>query len=114
MNKRGFTLVELLVAASIFLVSTLAFGSLLKMSLASIHSASELNRAAYMLQTKTEEIQAIPFAELSGLNGASFANGKGKISVSPVLADLVRIRLELKWDPDRTPLYIYTLRSSYQ
>jgi prepilin-type N-terminal cleavage/methylation domain-containing protein len=114
LNKRGFTLVELLVAASIFLVATLAFGSLLKIGMSSIRAARDLNRAAYTLQAKMEEIQETPFAELPGLNGSSFANGKGRISVSPVLADLVRIRLELSWDPDRTSLHIYTLRSSYQ
>jgi len=114
LNKRGFTLVELLVAASLFLVATIAFGSLLKIGLASISSASDLNRAAYLLQAEMEEIQGLPFAELPGMNGSSFANGRGRISVSPVLADLIRVRLELSWNPDKSPLYIYTLRSSYR
>lgn len=113
MNKRGFTLVELLVAASLFLVVTLAFGYLLKTGLASIAAASRLNQAAYTLQAKIEEIHALPFDHLSALNGNPFAESFGKVYVTPVLADLVRIKLELEWDPKKAPLKLYTLRSEY-
>lgn len=113
MNKKGFTLVELLTAASIFLVATLAFGYLLKTALVSIDSASRLNRAAFTLQAKMEEIRPLPFNQLGALNGSTFAESLGKVSVTPVLADLVRIKIELEWDPKRVPLKIYTLRSKY-
>ncbi len=107
-------MIELLVAASLFLAASMAFGYLLKTGLTSIAAAGNLNRAVYVLQAKMEEMRVLPFEELSDLNGCSFAEGKGRISVVPVLADLMRIKLELKWDPDRSPLTFYTLRSKYQ
>lgn len=113
MSKKGFTLVELLVAASIFLLATLAFGYLLKTALISIDSASRLNQAAFILQEKMEEMKPLAFDQLAALNGDTFAEGLGKITVTPVLADLVRIKIELDWDPKRIPLKIFTLRSKY-
>ncbi|MEE8637993.1 MAG: prepilin-type N-terminal cleavage/methylation domain-containing protein [Candidatus Margulisiibacteriota bacterium] len=113
MNRKGFTLVELLVAASLFLVATSAFGYLLKTGLVSIETASRLNQAAYELQAKMEEIRPLPFNQLAALNGSAFAQDRGEVSVTPVLADLVRIKLELEWDPKKTSLKLYTLRSKY-
>lgn len=113
MNKKGFTLVELLVAASLFLIATLAFGYLLNMGLTSLATASRLNQAAYSLQAKAEEIRLLPFNQLAGLNGQTFSGGQGRISVTTVLADLVSIKLELRWDPAKSPLRLYTLRSKY-
>lgn len=113
MNKKGFTLVELLVAATIFLVATFAFAYLLKIGMASVQNTSRFNHATYSLVTQAEEIKSLPFSSLASLNGRSFAQGDGKISVVPALADLLKIELELAWDPNKVPLKVTTLRSSY-
>lgn len=113
MNKKGFTLVELLVAASLFLVATFAFGYFLKIGMDSIESATRLNQAAYALQAEMEEIRALPFEQLAALNGMAFAQGRGELSVTPVLADLVGLKLELEWDPKKSPLELSSLRSKY-
>jgi prepilin-type N-terminal cleavage/methylation domain-containing protein len=113
LNKKGFTLVELLVAAGLFLVATFAFGHLLKIGLDSIESAARLNQATYALQAEMEEIRTLPFEQLAALNGRAFAEGLGEIFVTPVLADLVSVKLELEWDPKKSPLILYTLRSNY-
>lgn len=114
MNKKGFTLVELLVATAIFLAATIAFGHLLKVSLVSVNAAARLNRAACELQDKMEGIRALPFAKLRGLDGDIFADGRGRVAVTPVLADLLSVRVELSWDARRAPLKIISLRSKYQ
>jgi prepilin-type N-terminal cleavage/methylation domain-containing protein len=113
LSNKGFTLVELLLAAALFVAAVAGFNYLLKAGSISVESASRLSRAVYTLQAKMEEIRSYPFSHLSSLNGMSFSNGKGRISVAPVLADLVRIQLELEWDPKKIPLKILTLRSNY-
>ncbi len=113
MNRRGFTLVELLVFALLFLLSTAAFGYLLRMGKDSVGSALRLNQALRAVQAEMEEIRALPFNNLPSLNGRTFSNGSGKVLVTPVLADLVKIGLELAWDPKKVPIKLHTLRSKY-
>jgi len=111
--KKGFTLIEVLIAALLFLAATIGFAYLLKYGAASVAKASELNQAAYNIESKMEEIRAMNFYHLPSLNGATFAKGAGKIKVISVLADLTQVSLELKWDPTRLPLKLITLRSKY-
>jgi prepilin-type N-terminal cleavage/methylation domain-containing protein len=113
LSNKGFTLVELLLAAALFVAAVAGFNYLLKVGSISVESASRLSHAVYALQTKMEEIRSYPFSHLNSLNGRTFAKGEGRISVAPVLADLVRVQLELEWDPKKVPLKIHTLRSKY-
>ncbi len=113
MNKRAFTLIEVLVAALLFLAATIGFAYILKYGAASVAKASELNQAAYTIESKMEEIRSTSFYSLPSLSGRTFAMGAGKITVITVLANLTQISLELKWDPSRLPLKLYTLRSKY-
>ncbi len=114
MNRRGFTLVELLAAASLFLAAVLSFSYLLKTGASSIEAAGRLNRAVYALQAKNEEIHTLSFSELPSLNKTTFEKGAGKVLITPALADLVKIELELEWDSKKAPLRLCTLRSKYQ
>ena len=113
LNKQGFTLVELLILAVLFLIATVSFGSVLGAAKTSAMSAEKLTQAVYCIQSETEEIRLLAFDQLSSLNGKSFAQGAGKIYVTSVLADLASIRLELTWDPKKSPLITNTLRSKY-
>lgn len=106
-------MIELLVAASLFLGGVVVFGYLLKIGSITADSALSLNQAVYTLQSKMEETRALPFGKLSALDGSLFAQEAGKIIVTPVLADLVKIQLELEWHPKKIPLRLYTLRSKY-
>ncbi|MBN2058207.1 MAG: type II secretion system protein [Candidatus Saganbacteria bacterium] len=113
-NKAGFTIIELLVAAGLFIVCLGTFSYLLRSSAASIADSRQLARAVYELQAESEELQEVPFASLCFLNGRRFAGGAGKISVTQALADLVEVRLELVWHENKVPLRLYTLRSNYK
>lgn len=113
LNRKGFTLIELLVAASLFLAAVLAFGLLLNSGKSSIASALRRNQAAYILQAKMEELKALPFDQLPALNGCAFAQGQAKVSVLAVLADLLKIEVEHKWDTNKFPLKLCSLRSKY-
>ncbi|OGB86993.1 hypothetical protein A3H38_03630 [candidate division WOR-1 bacterium RIFCSPLOWO2_02_FULL_46_20] len=107
MNKKGFTLIEVMVVAALFLLTTAGFNYLLILSSASVEKATLLCQATYLLQSKMEEIKLLPFASLPDLNGNTFAAGNGTIKVSPVLADLINIELSLP------PHKLQTLRSKY-
>ena len=111
MNNRGFTLIESVIALSLFLAATIAFGSLLRLGADTVKASARLTQAVYSIQTKMEEIRACPFEDLPALNGSTFSSGKGKTAIMPILVNMVRIELELKWDPKKMPLKIYTLRS---
>lgn len=113
LNRRGFTLVELLLAASLFLVATTAFGYLLRVGKTAVGSASKFNQSVYAIQARMEEVKRLPFDQLISLDGSTFAQGMGKVSAIPLSADLVSIQLELKWAPKKIPLNLYTLRSKY-
>lgn len=113
LNKRGFTLVELLIAAALFLMATVAFSFILRTGKVSVRSAANLNQATYTLVAKMEKIKSLPFSQLPALNNSSFANGAGKVFVAPVLADLLSIDLALNWQAKKLPLKLYTLRSEY-
>jgi hypothetical protein len=106
-------LIELLIAASLFLAVVLAFGYLLRHGKMTVDSAVRLNQSIYAIQTKSEELHALPFDQLPALNGKTFARGQGKIKVISALADLVNIQLEFRWDPNKVPLKLQTLRSRY-
>ena len=100
--------------ASLFLGAVASFAYLLKIGSTTVSSALSLNQAAYVLQTKMEEMRNLPFNHLSSQDGSFFAQGTGKVSVTAVLADLLSIQLVLDWDPDKTPLKVYSLRSKYK
>ncbi len=113
LNKRGFTLIELLVATLLFLISIFSFGYILKVGMVSVETASRLNNGLFVIQSRAEEVRALPFTSLISLNGKTFANGKGKTKVVNALADLSKIDLELDWDANKSPLKFSTLRSNY-
>ena len=112
-GKKGFTLIELLVGAAIFLLTTTSFGYILRAGKTSLNAAAQLNQAIYLLQEEMEEIRSLPFDQISLLNGKSFAEEQGKIVVFQALSDLHEITLELKWDPKKAPLCLYSIRSRY-
>jgi prepilin-type N-terminal cleavage/methylation domain-containing protein len=113
LNKKGFTLVELILAAALFVAAVAGFNYLLKAGSVTVDQAARLSQAVYTLQAKMEEIRSYPFSYLVSMNGRTFAKGNGQISVAPVLADLVRVELTLAWDPKKVPLKLNTLRSDH-
>lgn len=113
MNKPGFTLIGLLVAASLFLGAVAGFNYLLKAGSDTITSANQLAAAFYTIQSKMEEVRAYPFEHLVSLNGGTFADGRGSVTAVQAMVDLVRIDLELVWANDKNRLRLTTLRSKY-
>lgn len=111
-HKRGFTLIEVLVAAAILVFAASASALVLRTVTGEIMRSSELTRSVYITLDKMEGLKTIDFSDLSALHGEFFAQGKGKIEIKPILPDLKELKVEYKWDPVRKPIVIYTLRSS--
>lgn len=114
MNKKAFTLVEMVIACSLFLIITATFSFFLNSAMRSSKNAKNLNQATFTLLSKAEGVRATPFESLKSLNGQIFANGQGKVSINSALSDLVKVEIELSWHPDKIPLKISSLRSSYK
>ena len=110
MNRKGFTLVEILVATALFLLAISTFSYLLKSAKESILNARKLSQALYQVQAKMEELRGTPFENLVS---TTFAENRGRVVVTPALADMVSISVELEWNPKKLPIKLYSLRSKY-
>lgn len=95
MNRRGFTLIEVLVATGIFLLSAASFNLAIKTAQRLESQAVEKNREFLGLVNVMEELQSKPFADLSGLNGQTCLAGGGKINISLVEPELAKISLTI-------------------
>lgn len=113
MSRRGLTLVELLVAASLCLIMIAAFSYLLRTANRSLTAVESLSAATTEIHNAMEQLQALPFGQLAVQNNRTFAGGRGKIKISTVFNDLIKIELENKWHDQKAPLALTTLRSPY-
>jgi len=91
LNRRGFTLVEVLAAMGLFLAVFVAFTWLVKSAQVELARAGKLRQATLFLRSQMEVISHQP-------------------SIAP---ELVVVRLEQEWQKGRPPLILYTLRSKY-
>ncbi|MFH1361876.1 MAG: prepilin-type N-terminal cleavage/methylation domain-containing protein [bacterium] len=94
MNKKGLTLIELLIAASIFLIFTAALAAILQMAKTSTKTSQTLIQNQLELTAQAEALKQLSFAEVKLLNKTPFADG-GEINVTPISSELVRIKLTL-------------------
>ncbi len=112
--KKGFTLVEVLLAGAILVLAASSSFILLRALSQGILNSSELTKSVYSATAKLEELKTVDFDSLSYQDGKDFSQGKGKIEVKDVLPDLKEINITYTWHPKRTPIEIYTLRSKYE
>lgn len=96
-NRRGVTLVEILVAMALFILIVSCFNYLLKVSAKHTNFANDLSRKLFGLRATMEEIRCTPFEKLPLLNSE-------KVRVFQVASDLILIQAES----------FFTLRSKYQ
>lgn len=90
MNRRGTTLVEVLVAAAIMVVAVSSFAYFTKIAGNYALSTKRLSRAFYEARGRMEDLH-------------------GSLSS----AELEVIQVEVKWDDGHPPVRLYSLRSKY-
>ena len=78
-NKRGFTLVEFLIATFILSFGLLALINLQWMAIRGNSDSKEMTRAIFLAEKKTEELRNTPYASLaSGSDANNPINGQGQ------------------------------------
>jgi hypothetical protein len=90
-----------------------AFSYLLRTANHSLANVESLSTATAEIHNIMEQLRALPFERLAAQNNGAFANGRGKIKISTVFNDLIKIELEHKWHDQKAPLTLTTLRSPY-
>ncbi|MDI6731375.1 MAG: type II secretion system protein [Candidatus Margulisbacteria bacterium] len=111
--NRGFTLIELIASIAVFLCIITAFNYLMKTGKSAMAAAEQQKQAVYLAIVKMEELRGESFAVISAQNGAAFADGKGKISISPIAIDLLQVQVDIKWAEEKNLIQLITLRSAY-
>jgi prepilin-type N-terminal cleavage/methylation domain-containing protein len=69
MRRPGFTLVELMVAATILVVALLGIAAVLPTADMSLHQAGQISKAVALAQEMIEMVKNDPFSQLSLYNG---------------------------------------------
>jgi len=79
-DRRGFTLVEVLVAAMILVVALLTLASMFPVGYRQITDAGRMTMAVSGARHILEDVGDVPFANLSNLNGVDTATNTGVIA----------------------------------
>jgi type II secretory pathway pseudopilin PulG len=101
---KGFTLIEVLIAAVILITISFSFTYLLTSGIKSIDNSKDLLMAINLAQSQMEEVRALPFDNITSI---------GSIVVRPISYDLLEIRLSLDWKAGKHPIELITMRSKY-
>lgn len=106
---RGFTLIEVSISATLFLFSAMVFYWSTINSLQYLAVAKKQARAVYTCQSKLEQLRSLSLEDLDSLNGDSFGDGKGKIEVVEVYAQMRQVEVEYRYDDKREPVKLVRL-----
>jgi prepilin-type N-terminal cleavage/methylation domain-containing protein len=79
-DRRGFTLVEVLVAAMILVVALLTLASMFPMGYKQIADGGRMTMAVSGARHILEDVGDVPFANISNLNGVDTASNTGVIA----------------------------------
>ena len=97
MNRRGFTLIEVLVAGALFLMVLSSFTYVLKAAAGYVSRLEAKSREVYQNRSELERVRRLPFTALA--NASS-----GETQIVQMADDLYLVRVET----------VYTLRSRCQ
>ena len=97
MNRRGFTLIEVLVAGALFLTVLSSFTYVLKTAAGYVFRLEAKSKEVYQARSELERIKQLPFAALADASS-------GETQIVQVADDLYLARAQT----------VYTLRSRYQ
>ena len=100
-TNKGFSLIEMLIAVTIFAIGLLAMAQLQTHSIVYNAQAQRNTVATIHAQNKMDELRAMDFADLDGENGTTETTGDGyDIEVTVAngpLSDTRNITVEVSW-----------------
>lgn len=108
-STSGFALIEVLIACTLTFIIFASFSYLIKFSMQQAKETSIYLRATSLAHSEMEKIRAESFANIKPYN---FDNQKGQVNLRPVYGNLLEIKLLYNWQNGKTPIELYTLRSS--
>jgi len=86
-REKAFTLIEVLVSASLLTIIATSFFYIFKTSAGFQKKAEQKLEAAYSMQAKMEELRGLSYADLL------LQNGKDGVKILPIDSDLVEVRV---------------------
>lgn len=95
-NPKGFTLIEVLVAAALIAMFAAAFTTLANACIMQARSSREFTRSVLLCKSVMEEMRSRNYSNLFLYNNTTFDNGAGVITVVPAGNDLVSITVKDK------------------
>lgn len=120
MGQRGFTLLEMMLAVTLFSVSTLGSMELLNRAEAAAADGENLVIATYLAQARLEELRNALYANLANEAKASIASPSGftrfsrEVTVTTPYTDLERVLVTVYWNAPggETNVKLWTHRSN--
>lgn len=91
MNSKGFTLIEILIAGALFIAIMGSFSYLLKLSGDQSRSATKLSKALDLTRSEMEILR-----------------------IQPGTAELEVIEVAVRWDQNKPPAHLISLRTRYR
>ena len=101
---KGFTLIEVLIAALILITISFSFTYFLNTGIKSLDNSRDFIKAINLAQTQMEEIRSLPFDQITSTKF---------ITVRPISYDLLEVKLSMDWKIGKQPIELYTMRSRY-
>ncbi len=92
MNRKAFSLIELLAAGMVMVISAACFCGSLQQCRRFYARAEKRERSLAASAGRLERVSALPFADLPSMNGSSFEGAI--ISVATLATDLLRIEVD--------------------
>lgn len=109
-KKRGYGLMESVISLSIASLLVTALTTVVPGALLANFKARENYRAAAFAQSVLEQSQGLPYAKLQGSSDVEqVVDGRvirGRVEVTPVDAQLKRVRVELQWKEMGQPRHL--------
>ncbi|MFA4967690.1 MAG: prepilin-type N-terminal cleavage/methylation domain-containing protein [Candidatus Margulisiibacteriota bacterium] len=103
MNRKGFTLIEVLISLLILAMVSGFFVLFFKVSIYSRNNSRNYFAALNLAQGKMEELRAEPFDSLK--------SDGNQLIVNNISSDLKEITITLNWNIKKPPIILYTMRA---
>ncbi len=83
LNKKGFTIIEVMIAMTILAIGLLSIGTMQITAVKGNKIAMDISRASYLAESKLEELLSMPFVNADGVD----TNSNGPVGLDAATTD---------------------------